>query len=53
MRSAAFAVAYWALSIFYALLASILALVPGRGPMAWAIRLYTRRMLWTLSLIHI
>jgi 1-acyl-sn-glycerol-3-phosphate acyltransferase len=51
LRSLAFAVAYWALSVFYALLASILALLPGRGPMAWAIRLYTRRMLWAMRWI--
>jgi 1-acyl-sn-glycerol-3-phosphate acyltransferase len=51
LRSAAFAVAYWGLSIFYAALASVLALVPGRAPMAWAIRLYTRRMLWAMRWI--
>ena len=48
MRSVAFAVVYWFLSIFYALAAAILALLPGRGPMAWALRLYTRRMLWAM-----
>ncbi|MFI4934642.1 MAG: lysophospholipid acyltransferase family protein [Caulobacterales bacterium] len=51
MRSIAFALAYWTLSVFYALVAAILALIPGRGPMAWALTLYTRRMLWALRWI--
>jgi 1-acyl-sn-glycerol-3-phosphate acyltransferase len=48
MRSLAFTVVYWALSIFYATLAAVLSALPGRGPMTWAIRLYTRRMLWAM-----
>ncbi|MDO8296422.1 MAG: lysophospholipid acyltransferase family protein [Caulobacter sp.] len=40
---------YWVLSIFYGLTAAILALAPGRGPMTWAIRRYTRRMLWAMD----
>src|SRR5262245_45599077 len=48
MRSVLFAVAYWVMSIFYALVTAILALFPGRGAMAWALRLYTRRMLWAM-----
>jgi 1-acyl-sn-glycerol-3-phosphate acyltransferase len=51
LRSAAFAAAYWTLSVFYALLAAALAALPGRAPMAWAIRLYTRRMLWAMRWI--
>jgi 1-acyl-sn-glycerol-3-phosphate acyltransferase len=51
VRSIAFAVAYWGLSVFYATAATILALLPGRTPMAWAIRLYTRRMLWAMRWI--
>jgi 1-acyl-sn-glycerol-3-phosphate acyltransferase len=51
LRSLAFAVAYWWLSVFYALVACVLALLPGRAPMAWAIRLYTRRMLWAMRWI--
>jgi 1-acyl-sn-glycerol-3-phosphate acyltransferase len=39
------------LSLFYALLAAVLAALPGRAPMAWAIRLYTRRMLWAMRWI--
>ncbi|MGA0601072.1 lysophospholipid acyltransferase family protein [Caulobacter sp. KR2-114] len=48
MRSFAFAVAYWVMSIFYALMTAILALLPGRGPMGFALRLYSQRMLWAL-----
>lgn len=51
MRSALFAVAYWFLSIFYALLTALFAVLPGRAPMAFALRLYTRRMLWALRWI--
>src|SRR5580698_521292 len=51
MRSFAFAVAYWVLSIFYAFACAIAALAPGRGPLAWALRLYTRRMLWAMHWI--
>src|SRR5580698_7852280 len=46
MRSFAFAVAYWVLSIFYAIACALAALAPGRGPLAWMLRFYTRRMLW-------
>jgi 1-acyl-sn-glycerol-3-phosphate acyltransferase len=48
MRSFAFAVAYWVMSVFYALACAFAALVPGRGPLAWTLRLYTRRMLWAM-----
>lgn len=51
MRSYLFEAAYWILSVFYALLTAILALFPGRGPMAFALRLYTRRMLWAMHWI--
>jgi 1-acyl-sn-glycerol-3-phosphate acyltransferase len=51
MRSLAFAVVYWMLSVFYAAVATFLAILPGRAPMAWAIRLYTRRMLWAMRWI--
>jgi len=44
MRSFAFALAYWVLSIVYSLLALILSLLPGRAPVRWVIRRYTRRM---------
>src|SRR5258706_15015441 len=48
MRSPLFAIAYWVMSIFYALVTAIMAMLPGRAPMAWALRLYTRRMLWAM-----
>ena len=51
MRSIAFAAYYWVLSVFYALLTALFALFPGRAPMAWALRLYTRRMLWAMHWI--
>ncbi|MFZ5669697.1 MAG: lysophospholipid acyltransferase family protein [Pseudomonadota bacterium] len=40
---------YWVLSIVYGLSAAVLALAPGRGPMTWAIRRYTRRMLGAME----
>jgi 1-acyl-sn-glycerol-3-phosphate acyltransferase len=51
MRSFAFAVAYWVMSVFYALACAVAALFPGRGPLAWTLRLYTRRMLWAMHWI--
>jgi 1-acyl-sn-glycerol-3-phosphate acyltransferase len=48
MRNFAFAVAYWVMSVFYALACALAALAPGRGPLAWMLRLYTRRMLWAM-----
>jgi len=44
MRSLAFAVAYWTLSILYTLAAVVTAVLPGRGATAWVIRRYVRRM---------
>lgn len=49
MRSVMFNVYYWVLSIFYGLSAALSALLPGRKPVAFALRLYSRRMLWALS----
>jgi 1-acyl-sn-glycerol-3-phosphate acyltransferase len=51
VRSFAFAVAYWVMSVFYALACAFAALAPGRGPLAWTLRLYTRRMLWAMHWI--
>lgn len=48
MRSFAFAVAYWVLSVFYASLAAIVSVLPGRAPLQFVIRFYTRRMLWAM-----
>jgi 1-acyl-sn-glycerol-3-phosphate acyltransferase len=51
VRSLGFAVAYWVLSGFYAILATIASLLPGRAPVAGLIRLYSRRMLWAMHAI--
>ncbi|MBW8734990.1 MAG: 1-acyl-sn-glycerol-3-phosphate acyltransferase [Asticcacaulis sp.] len=48
MNSFLFAVAYWALSIFYSLAALVLSFLPGRKPVAWVIARYTRRMVWAM-----
>ncbi len=50
MRSFLFAIAYWFLSIFYSVLALILTLVPGRKPVKWIIRRYTRRMVQAMRI---
>jgi 1-acyl-sn-glycerol-3-phosphate acyltransferase len=49
MRSALFNAYYWVLSIFYGLSAAFAALAPGRKPVAFALRLYSKRMLWALE----
>jgi 1-acyl-sn-glycerol-3-phosphate acyltransferase len=49
MRSALFNAYYWVLSIFYGLSAALSALLPGRKPVAFALRLYSQRMLWALG----
>jgi 1-acyl-sn-glycerol-3-phosphate acyltransferase len=48
MRSALFNAYYWVLSIFYGLSAALSALLPGRRPVTFALRLYSKRMLWAL-----
>lgn len=48
MRSFAFSVAYWGLSIFYGVLALGAAIVPGRKATTWVIGRYVRRMVWSL-----
>ena len=51
MRNWLFAAYYWALSIFYTLLAVIASLLPGRAAMSAVIRFYTRRMLWAMRTV--
>ena len=51
MRSFAFALAYWSLSIVYTLAACIAALAPGRGATGWIIRRYVRRMVQAMRLL--
>ncbi len=48
MRSFAFSVAYWALNIFYGVLALFAAALPGRRPTTWVIGRYVRRMVWCM-----
>ncbi|WP_284877374.1 1-acyl-sn-glycerol-3-phosphate acyltransferase [Brevundimonas sp. MEB006b] len=50
MRSFAFNVAYWTLSIGYGLTAAFAALAPGRGPASWVIRRYVKRMVQAMSI---
>ncbi len=50
MRSFLFNVAYWILSITYAMMAAFSALSPGRGATGWIIRRYTRRMVQAMDL---
>lgn len=49
MRSFAFSVAYWALNIFYGVLALGAAALPGRKPTTWVIGRYVRRMVWCMK----
>src|SRR3569623_1479579 len=51
MRSFAFAVAYWGLSILYTLMAAVAALLPGRGLTRWVIRCYVRWMVQAMRLL--
>jgi len=48
IRSFAFAIAYWVMSLFYAVLAAFLVAVPGKRAINGLIRFYTRRMLWAM-----
>jgi 1-acyl-sn-glycerol-3-phosphate acyltransferase len=50
MRSLAFAVAYWTLSISHGLTAAFAALIPGRNATAAVIRAYVRRMVQAMRL---
>ncbi|WP_374596489.1 lysophospholipid acyltransferase family protein [Brevundimonas sp.] len=51
MRSFAFALAYWTLSIGYGLTAAFAALAPGRGATSWIIRRYVKRMVQAMRLL--
>jgi 1-acyl-sn-glycerol-3-phosphate acyltransferase len=51
MRSLAFNIAYWVLSIGYTLAAVIAALAPGRGATSWIIRRYVKRMVQAMRLL--
>jgi 1-acyl-sn-glycerol-3-phosphate acyltransferase len=51
MRTFAFNVAYWVLSILYASAAAFAALAPGRGATAWIIRRYVKRMVQAMRIL--
>ena len=51
MRSWAFNIAYWVLSIGYTLAAVIAALAPGRAATGWIIRRYVKRMVQAMRLL--
>lgn len=51
MRSFAFSVAYWTLSVVYTLMAVVAALAPGRAATGWIIRRYVRRMVQAMRLL--
>ncbi|MEY4240421.1 MAG: hypothetical protein RJA14_117, partial [Pseudomonadota bacterium] len=51
MRSLAFNVAYWLLSILYASAAAFAALAPGRAATSWIIRRYVKRMVQAMRLL--
>lgn len=50
MRSLAFNIAYWLLSIVYASAAAFAALAPGRGATGWIIRRYVKRMVQAMRI---
>ena len=51
MRSFAFNLAYWLLSIVYASAAAFAALAPGRGATSWIIRRYVKRMVQAMRIL--
>jgi 1-acyl-sn-glycerol-3-phosphate acyltransferase len=53
LRSFVFAVGYWFGSVFYVLLAAIMALIPGKHAVQWMVRRYSRRMVQLMQLVGI
>jgi 1-acyl-sn-glycerol-3-phosphate acyltransferase len=51
MRTFAFNVAYWVLSIGYGLAAAFAAMAPGRDATAWVIRRYVKRMVQAMRVL--
>ncbi|WP_029087733.1 lysophospholipid acyltransferase family protein [Brevundimonas aveniformis] len=51
MRSLAFNIAYWILSILYTLAAAFAALAPGRRAVQWIIRRYVKRMVQAMRVL--
>jgi 1-acyl-sn-glycerol-3-phosphate acyltransferase len=50
IRSVLFNIAYWLLSVLYALMATVTLALPGRRPVGWAVRQYSRRMVQAMRL---
>lgn len=48
MRSFAFNLAYWSISIAYVLMAAVATLIPGQGAVRWVVRRYVHRMVWAM-----
>jgi len=53
MRSFAFNIGFWWISILYVFLAAVLALTPGHHGVRWAVRRYSRRMVQLMKLCGI
>jgi len=53
MRAFLFAVGFWWVSILYVFMAAVLALVPGRKGVRWAVKRYSKRMVQLMKLIGI
>jgi len=53
MRAFIFAVGFWWVSILYVLMAALLALVPGRKGVRWAVKRYTKRVVQLMKLVGI
>lgn len=51
IRSIAFNAAYWVLSAAYVLLACLCLALPGRKPVGWVVRRYSRRMVQAMRLL--
>ncbi len=50
MRNLLFAIAYWFLSVAYSVMALFASFLPGRQPVKWIIKRYTKRMVQAMDL---
>ena len=53
MRALTFTVGFWWVSILYVFMAAVLALVPGRKGVRWAVKRYSKRMVQLMKLVGI
>ncbi len=53
MQSFLFTLGFWWISVLYVLLAAVSALLPGHGPVRWAVRRYVKRMVQLMKLCGI